>query len=197
MSGESWGPDVFDRLYASDPDPWGFATSPYEGAKYRDTLDQLDAAAPGRRFGRAAELGCSIGVFTTMLAPRCDELIGIDAAAAAIDAASARCATLPHVRVTCGVLPAAWPDGMFDLFVFSELLYFLCEADLDRLAEAARAAAAPHAVIVVANWTGETDTPHTGDAAAGRFIAALEPAFDVVRAVRRERYRLDVLMRVV
>lgn len=193
MSGESWGADVFDRLYASDPDPWGFATSPYEAGKYRDTLALIDAIAPGRRFAHAAELGCSIGVFTTMLAPRCDTLIGIDAAQAAIDAARARCATLPHLRFACGLLPAAFPDGAFDLLVISELLYFLSPADIEQLAHAARRAASPDAVILLANWTGPTDTPHTGDAAATRFIAALQPAFAVAQAVRRDRYRLDIL----
>lgn len=195
MSGESWGADIFDRLYASDPDPWGFATSPYEAAKYRDTLDLLDLAAPGRRFRRAAELGCSIGVFTSMLAPRCDELVAIDAASAAVDAAGARCAALTHVRFTCGLLPAAWPDGRFDLMVVSEILYFLSASDIDRLARAARDAAAPDAVILLANWIGDTDTPLTGDGAATRFIAALAPDVTTRRAVRRDRYRLDLLAR--
>jgi hypothetical protein len=26
--------DYFDELYAGDPDPWGFETSPYEQAKW-------------------------------------------------------------------------------------------------------------------------------------------------------------------
>lgn len=195
MSGESWGAEVFDRLYASDPDPWGFATSPYEEGKYRDTLDLLGLAAPARRFAHAAELGCSIGVFTSLLAPHCDALIGIDAAAAAVAAARTRCAALPHVRFACGLLPAAWPAGRFDLLVVAEILYFLSAADIDRLAEAARAATAPDAVILLANWTGHTDTPLTGDGAAARFIAALGPAFSTRHAVRRERYRLDLLAR--
>ncbi len=195
MSGESWGTDVFDRIYASDPDPWGFATSPYEAGKYRDTLDLLDLAAPARRFRRAAELGCSIGVFTSMLAPRCDELVGIDAAAAAIDAARARCATLTNVRFACGLLPAAWPEGQFDLLVVSEILYFLSASDIDRLADAVRSSVATDALILIANWIGPTDTPLTGDGAATRFIAALQPEFSTAQAVRRDQYRLDLLAR--
>ena len=193
MSGESWGADVFDRLYASDPDPWGFATSPYEADKYRDTLDLLECAAPGRRFTRALELGCSIGVFTAMLAPRCDELIGIDAAAAAVDAARRRCVASPQVQISCGMLPAAWPDGSFDLLVVSELLYFLSASDLARLAHAARDALAADALVLLANWTGPTDTPHTGDAAAERFIAELGWAYGETR--RQDRYRLDLRRR--
>jgi hypothetical protein len=50
----------FDALYARDPDPWRFATSDYERAKYRATL----AALPGPLLGAALEVGCSIGVLT-------------------------------------------------------------------------------------------------------------------------------------
>jgi hypothetical protein len=31
-------PEYFDALYAADPDPWNFAASPYEQAKYRLAL---------------------------------------------------------------------------------------------------------------------------------------------------------------
>ena len=32
-------PDHFEALYAADPDPWNFAASTYERAKYTLTLD--------------------------------------------------------------------------------------------------------------------------------------------------------------
>jgi hypothetical protein len=34
-------PDHFDALYAANPDPWNFAASPYERAKYTLTLDAI------------------------------------------------------------------------------------------------------------------------------------------------------------
>jgi hypothetical protein len=63
--------DHFERLYRSNPDPWGFDTSPYEQAKYRQTL----AAVGARRFTAGLEVGCSIGILTRMLAPRCESLL--------------------------------------------------------------------------------------------------------------------------
>ena len=40
------GAAYFDALYAVDDDPWGFATSPYERAKYDRTLAALGVTAP-------------------------------------------------------------------------------------------------------------------------------------------------------
>ena len=54
-------PEYFDALYASDPDPWNFAASPYERAKYALTLN----AMPKPRYRSALEVGCSIGVLDT------------------------------------------------------------------------------------------------------------------------------------
>ena len=50
--------DYFEGIYADGPDPWGFETSEYERRKYDLTL----AALPRRRYARALEPGCSIGV---------------------------------------------------------------------------------------------------------------------------------------
>ena len=69
-------PEYFDALYAADPDPWNFAASPYEQAKYALTLN----AMPKPRYRSALEVGCSIGVLTRLLASRCDAVLAIDAA---------------------------------------------------------------------------------------------------------------------
>jgi hypothetical protein len=49
-------PDYFDALYTSDADPWRFASSEYESAKYQATLHAL----PKARYDCALEVGCSI-----------------------------------------------------------------------------------------------------------------------------------------
>jgi hypothetical protein len=35
---ERLGPAFFDDLYATDPDPWRFESSPYEAEKYDATI---------------------------------------------------------------------------------------------------------------------------------------------------------------
>ena len=84
-------PEYFDALYSADPDPWKFAASPYERAKYTLTL----SAMPRSRYRSALEVGCSIGVLTRSLASRCNVVVAIDAAAAPLVEARRRCAALP------------------------------------------------------------------------------------------------------
>ena len=174
----------FDTLYASDPDPWRFATSDYEAGKYAATL----AALPARRFATGLEVGCSIGVLTCQIARRCDHLLAMDGAEAALDQARARCPGVTFVR---GMVPAEWPDGRFDLIVFSEMLYYLDAADIRATAVRAMQALQPHGSILLVHYLGETDYPTTGDDAAEEFIraAGLSPALQL----REAGYRIDRL----
>ena len=185
--GASWSADVFDRLYAERPDPWDLAGSPYERDKRAATL----AALPRPRFEAALEVGCSLGVLTEALAARCDRLLALDFAEAALARARARCAALPQVAFRCAHLPGDWPEGRFDLVVFSEVLYFLDAGDIARAAAACAASLLPGGTCVLVNWTGETDTPCTGEEAADRFIAAA--GLVAAPPCRAPGYRLDVL----
>jgi ubiquinone/menaquinone biosynthesis C-methylase UbiE len=85
--------DYFDGLYQADDDPWKFASSPYEQAKYEHTV----AALGDERAGSALEVGCSIGVLTEKLAARCDRLTATDISQAALDQAKRRCDRLANV----------------------------------------------------------------------------------------------------
>ena len=66
----------FEARYRANPDPWGYTTSDYERRKYEATL----TACGDGPFADALELGGSIGVFSALLAPRCERLTTIDAA---------------------------------------------------------------------------------------------------------------------
>ncbi|MGI4747797.1 MAG: class I SAM-dependent DNA methyltransferase [Janthinobacterium lividum] len=195
MSDRSWSGDVFDRLYADNPDPWDFETSEYERAKYAETLAALD----GRRFGLVLELGCSIGIMTAALATRSERVVGVDIADAALERARIRCAEFGHVSFQRRTLPSEHPEidaQSCDVVLVSELLYFLSPADNADLAAWVLRVLAPGGMIVLANWTGETNTPCTGDRAATLFIDACERAGMIVSlAARRDGYRLDRLSR--
>lgn len=190
----SISPAYFEQAFAEDPDPWRFATSPYEAAKYAATLGAL----PRPRYRRAFEVGCAIGVLTRQLAERCGRLLAVDVAPAALAQARARLADLPHVEVRRMAVPGEWPEGPlsepFDLIVVSEVGYYLGSEDLDRLRQRCAGSAAPGGHLVLVHWTGETDYPLTGDAVHEAFLA--DDAWRSVHADRAPEYRLDVLERV-
>lgn len=180
----------FDRLYARDPDPWCFETSAYEDRKYTATLDAL----PAQRYARALEIGCSIGVLTARLAPRCDELLALDVSRKALAAARQRCRGMKQIRFTTGQVPRDWPVGRFDLIVLSEVLYYFDLTDLDRLATRVETSLVPGGTLQMVHWLGETDYPLPGDTAVEHFVSRL--ARRPVRTVRQTReaaYRLDCL----
>ena len=179
----------FQRIYDASPDPWGFGSDPYEQEKYQRTLQALG----DHRFAAGLEVGCSIGVLTRLLAPRCDALLGIDLVEQPLAAARARCADQPNVRFQRMQVPQAWPDGRFDLIVLSEVLYFLTASDIDWCAARVRSSLLPKAVVILVNWLGRSDDPTPGDEAANRFIRATAAWLQVSQQDRRPGYRLDAL----
>lgn len=186
---QSRPPSHFQDLYQSNPDPWGFETSPYEQAKYQNSLDALE----DRHFASGLEVGCSIGVLTRMLARRCTRLLGVDIVEAPLPAARARCADVPHVRFEQMQIPLDWPDEQFDLIVFSEVLYFLSAIDIERCARRVLETLLPGGVVLLVSWTGKTDDPSPGDIASDLFIAHVKDRLRVTLQERQPNYRLELL----
>jgi predicted TPR repeat methyltransferase len=183
--------DYFDALYAADPDPWDFQTSAYEDAKYTATI----AALRGRKFARGLEVGCSIGVLTSRLATVADSLVATDISERALEAATARNASRPHVSFANQGLPKDIPCGPFDLIVLSEVLYYLDRNDLRAATDAVIERMALGGEVLLVHWLWETDYPLMGDEAAEGFLRRAGPRLTIVQQARTERYRLDHLRR--
>ncbi len=149
----------FDEMYASDPDPWQFESSWYEQRKYALTM----AALPEPRYRSAFEPGCSIGVLTSLLAQRCDELLATDLVAEVVERARGRCRTLPGVTLEVRPIPEQWPTGPFDLVVLSEIAYYFDRPTLDEVMTLLLATVVPGATIVGVHWRGRTNYPLSGD----------------------------------
>ena len=159
---ERLGQEYFDQLYAQSRDPWGFETSEYERDKYERTLSVL--AHRQRSYRCALEVGCSIGVFTAMLAPLCDELLAVDVSEKAIAAAQQRLADFPNVRVELRTLPEETPQGPFDLIVASEVLYYWPEDVMLSALRRFEEVLAPGGSLLAVHWRKETKTyPLQGD----------------------------------
>ncbi len=138
----------FEARYRADPDPWKYISSDYERQKYEATL----AACGLGPFAHALELGGSIGVFSELLAPRCERLTTIDAAPTAVAAARRRLAGVPHVDVILGEIPGALPEARLDLVVASEILYYLTASELARTLGRLEASTLPGARLVAVHW---------------------------------------------
>jgi len=115
------GSAYFDRLYGgSDADPFGFDTRPEERLKFAKTLD-LCGSGP---FESVLEIGCSIGTFTELLAPRCASLLATDISERAVHAVRGRLVAFPQVTCEVRDMRHAFPVGSFDLVVASDVFYY-------------------------------------------------------------------------
>ena len=151
----------FEDLYASKEDPWGFRDRWYECRKREVTL----ASLPHRSYRRAFEAGCSIGLVTSALAARCDQLLAVAASEAAAARAAQQVAAYPHVHVERRMLPGEWPAGKFDLVVLSEVGYYLDAGDLEVLIDRTVDGLAAGGVLLACHWRHPVaDYPQSGDA---------------------------------
>ncbi len=116
---------AFEAAYETYGDPWAAADGRYryQQWKYEHLLEYLPS---GRRFTRALDVGCGLGMLTKRLAGSAHEVIGLDIAQAAVDKASAAAAGIGNIRYMQGDA-LSLPDtlGRFDLIVIADTLYYL------------------------------------------------------------------------
>ena len=185
--------EYFDALYERSEDPWDLAGRWYEQRKYAVTV----AALPKERYSSALEAGCSVGVLTTLLAERCDRLLAVDVAEAAVQMAAQRTAYLSHVTVEQRRLPQEWPSGTFDLVVLSELGYYFDSADLDDLLGSIAQSLEPGGALVAVHWRHPVaDYPRGGDEVHAE-LSKRAAALGLSRTVAHQEldFLLDVYLR--
>ncbi len=158
--------EYFDALHERRPDPWGFTARWYEERKRALTL----ASLPRRRYPRALEVGCSIGVLTSDLAERCDDLLAIDISPVAAERARERVGSRARVEVRDA--GAALPAGPFDLIVLSEVGYYFTAERLGPLLADAVSQLAEGGELLLCHWRHPVaDYPQGGDEVHDRMAA--------------------------
>jgi predicted TPR repeat methyltransferase len=117
--------------------------------------DALDAAAPGRRFARALDIGCGAGLTGEALRERVDHLTGVDLSPRMIAKASARVLydSLIVGEATAFLMRNA--PTAFDLVVAADLLVYI--GDLDPLIAAVAATLTANGRFAFTVETGEGD----------------------------------------
>jgi LmbE family N-acetylglucosaminyl deacetylase/protein-L-isoaspartate O-methyltransferase len=180
----------FDAAYRRRRDPWRLETRWYEARKRALTV----ASLPDEHYGSALEIGCSIGVLTERLAPRCDTLLATDVAPAALVQAKQRTALLGNVDYLQHDLTDGIPGGPYDLVVLSEVAYYLSRPHLRAVARRLEAALSPTGTLVACHWRHPVDDyPLTGDDVHRTLAATL----DLTRLVHHveDDFLLDVWCR--
>jgi SAM-dependent methyltransferase len=178
----------FEARYQAEADPWHTLASEYEAGKRERTLA---ACGPGP-FGGVVDLGAGLGLLAEALAPRCAHLIAVDSSRTAARAARARLRAFPHCEVIAGAIPAALPNGCFDLVVASEILYYLDNRALAATLRWIGRHLSPGGRVVAVHWSGSAhDLERSALAVSTRL--AKTPGLRVVDGEDDAGYRLDVL----
>jgi predicted TPR repeat methyltransferase len=180
----------FEARYQAHPDPWGYTSSAYEREKYRATLA---ACGPGP-FHAALELGSSIGVFSELLAPRCETLVTVDAAPSAVAVAGERLSGRPNATALLGLIPDAIPHRLYDLVVASEILYYLTPTGLTDTLAVLRERLISGGRLVAVHWRPPgSERPFSADQVHQRLRG--QPWLTSTVSNGTDDYRLDVLER--
>ena len=140
----------FEEKYKGSEDPWRFASSSYELGRY----DAIINALSFRRYRRAFEPACSIGVLTERFTIICDLVDATDLSSTAVEQAIHRCRLLPNVIIKQGALPADVPAGTFDLIVFSEIGYYFKKPQLRSLIDQLMGSLESEGIFLAAHWLG-------------------------------------------
>lgn len=186
----------------STENPWGYHRT-YEQAKYERTL----ALLPAGPIGRALELACAEGHFTTMLAPMVTRLTASDISPTALERCRQRCEAEGLFNLDYRVLDFFDNDfgSGWDLIVSSEVLYYMGSADrLHRYAARVVEALKEGGLFLHAHAYQVSDTPERsgfdwGDQfAAGTISRCFTECPDLRReaAVETELYRIEMYRKV-
>ena len=179
----------FENLYANNDDPWDFETSNYEQEKYHKTI----AAVSGKSFENALEIGCSNGVFTRLLAPKCKDLLAIDLSQQALKSARKRCAGLSQCKFMQWDISNGLPGSNYDAIFLSEVGYYF---DLERLGiifKNITNSLQSGGILVMVHWTAYVRSyPLTGQQVHDHFRKNYSKRFKLLNSERAELYILEV-----
>jgi SAM-dependent methyltransferase len=109
----------------SRKDPWDYTTDELEILRHSREAKMLDAIRGSSRFGKALEVGCAEGVFTELLAKRCDSLLATDISEIALGRARQRRQWGKHVAFAPLDLRVDPLPNVFDLILAVHVLEYI------------------------------------------------------------------------
>jgi len=183
--------EFFEGIYRRDEDPWRFASKPQELKRYEAIVKALS----GRRYRRAFEPGCSIGVLTLALGGLCERVEAIDLSPTAVERARERTGGVSGVEVRVGSLTDGLPPGEFDLVVLSEIGYYFTPQVWQELTAALIQPLQAGATVIACHWLGHS-VDHLMHGDDVHEILRSRGELRLQQQQRHETYRLDIWERV-
>lgn len=180
----------FDQLYTRDQDPWNFESSTYEIEKYHKSLYFLKPT-----YTNVLEVGCSIGVFTNLLADRTKKLLAIDISELPLVQASKNCSSHSQVRFKKMDVTIEFPNDFFDLITLSEVGYYLSKEDLLQLYKRCESQLISGGQLLMVHWTSHVrEYPLTGKEVHKIFELEFEDSekFELLDEYHHELYELKL-----
>jgi 2-polyprenyl-3-methyl-5-hydroxy-6-metoxy-1,4-benzoquinol methylase len=120
----------FEHKYRRHGDYFGYRSNPYELEKYERTLTCMLEWRRGK--SSALEIGCSVGVFTSMIADKFDKVIAVDIAREALSIAAGEVGGAGDVGYVQSDLLSLDLDRTFDVIFCAEVLMYVREADAQK-----------------------------------------------------------------
>ena len=149
------------KLYSQRVDPFGFNRE-LEQFRFQRAMDMLALASPDSNFSHALEIGCAEGMFTRMLAERCDSLLALDLSDIAIDRARNNCSDLTNVQFAVWDVRKDPIEGPLDLIVATGVLeYILRPSTLKDAMERITAALKPGGYLLLGNTVTDVGAEKT------------------------------------
>lgn len=160
----------FERAYRDDAQVFGSPDGWYETRKRQVLLASL--LSP--RYDQVFEPGGGNAALTIPLAERSEQVLMMDWSVNALKHAEQVTDAYTNVKCRHGALPEDWPQQRrFDLIVFSELLYYLSEAEIVEIARLTTQSLCASGEVALLHWRhASADYPLTAAQAHTIFISA-------------------------
>lgn len=176
----------FEARYKKTADPWNFAGSEFEQARF----DCIIQALSHRRYHNAFEPGCSIGTLTERLVGLCDRVDASDFSPTAVAHATERCAHLTNVRFTCAALTEDTPLSGYDLVILSEIGYYFRLGKWRTTVAKLAAAMDSGTTVLASHWLGQSSDHRLAGDQVHEVLRA-EPLLQLEHEERNPGFRLD------
>lgn len=183
----------FEHKYRKHGDYFGYRTNPYETLKYARTMDLMRAWRPSS--DSALEIGCSVGVFTAMIAPEFKTVVAVDIAREALGLAAETTGHAPNVSYIQSDLISLNAGRTFGVIFCAEVLMYIPQKQGPEACEVLDRHLAPGGLIIeVCQQDREAGAPkffHGWDKVLGQYfeVAHREKFDDAERPYEVVGYR--------